>query len=34
MIVHIFSEEMRQFYALDRLWSDAEKVDVEDMLDK
>lgn len=34
VIVHIFSEEMRQFYALDRLWSDAEKVDVEDMLDK
>ena len=33
VIVHIFSEEMRQFYALDRLWSDAEKVDVEDMLD-
>ena len=33
VIVHIFSEEMRQFYALDRLWSDAEKVDIEDMLD-
>ncbi len=32
VIVHIFSEEMRQFYALDRLWSDAEKVDVSDML--
>ncbi len=31
--VHIFSEEMRQFSALDRLWSDAEKVDVSDMLD-
>ena len=33
VIVHIFSEEMRQFYALDRLWSDAEKVDLEDLLD-
>jgi len=33
VIVHIFSEEMRQFYALDRLWSDAEKVDVSDMLE-
>ena len=33
VIVHIFSEEMRQFYALDRLWSDAEKMDVADMLD-
>ena len=33
VIVHIFSEEMRQFYSLDRLWSDAEKVDVADMLE-
>ena len=32
VIVHIFSEEMREFYSLDRLWSDAEKVDVEEML--
>lgn len=32
VIVHIFSEEMRQFYALDRLWSDAEKLDVEELL--
>lgn len=33
VIVHIFSEEMREFYSLDRLWSDAEKVDVSDMLE-
>jgi len=33
VIVHIFSEEMREFYALDRLWSDAEKVSVDDMLE-
>ncbi len=32
VIVHIFSEEMREFYSLDRLWSDAEKLDVEEML--
>ena len=32
VIVHIFSEEMRQFYALDRLWSDAEKMDITDLL--
>ena len=33
VIVHIFSEDMRQFYALDRLWSDAEKIDAADLLD-
>lgn len=32
VIVHIFSEDMRQFYALDRLWSDAEKIDYKEML--
>jgi len=32
VIVHIFSEEMREFYSLDRLWSDAEKLGAEDML--
>ena len=28
MIVHIFSENSRRFYDLERLWRDAEKVDV------
>lgn len=28
MIVHIFSETSRRFYDLERLWRDAEKVDV------
>ena len=28
----IFSEEMRSFYSLDRLWSDAEKIDYKDFL--
>ena len=32
VIVHIFSEEMREFYSLDRLWSDAEKLSAEEML--
>ena len=32
VIVHIFSEDMREFYALDRLWSDAEKLDYKDLL--
>ena len=32
VIVHVFSEEMREFYALDRLWSDAEKIDYKELL--
>ena len=32
VIVHIFSEDMREFYSLDRLWSDAEKMDYKDLL--
>jgi ribosome-associated protein len=26
IVVHIFTEEMRAYYDLDRLWSDAEKI--------
>ena len=26
IVVHIFTEEMRSYYDLDRLWSDAEKI--------
>ena len=32
VIVHIFSADMREFDSLDRLWSDAEKLDVKDLL--
>ena len=32
VIVHIFSQDMREFYSLDRLWSDAEKLDYKDLL--
>ena len=32
VIVHIFSPELREFYSLDRLWSDAEKLDYTEML--
>lgn len=32
VIVHIFTEEAREFYSLERLWSDAEPVDVSAML--
>ena len=32
VIVHVFSQELREFYALDRLWSDAEKIDYKELL--
>lgn len=32
VIVHLFLPEQREFYSLDRLWQDAEKVDVAPML--
>ena len=28
IVVHVFTEEARQFYALERLWADAEVVDI------
>ena len=28
IVVHVFTEEAREFYALERLWGDAEPVDV------
>ena len=32
MVVHLFSEEAREFYDLDRLWQDATKVDLSEIL--
>lgn len=32
VIVHLFLPEQREFYALDRLWRDADTVDVEALL--
>ena len=34
VVVHIFLEEARELYAIERLWSDAQKVDVEPYLVK
>ena len=32
VIIHIFSEEAREFYKLDRLWSDCEEIDLSKIL--
>ena len=33
VVVHLFSQEARAFYDLDRLWQDAKVVDLTDVLD-
>ena len=32
IVIHVFTEEAREFYALERLWADAENVDLSDIL--
>lgn len=32
VIVHLFLEEVREFYALERLWGDAREVDIGDII--
>ena len=32
LVVHVFTEEAREFYALERLWVDAEQVDLKDIV--
>jgi len=32
VITHVFTEEVRRFYGLERLWSDAEPVDISDII--
>ena len=32
VIVHVFSEEAREYYDLDKMWSDGEEIDISDVL--
>ena len=32
IVVHVFTVEARQFYSLERLWADAEQVDLTDII--
>lgn len=33
VIVHIFNESSREFYSIERLWSDAEEISIENLID-
>ncbi len=33
VIVHIFSDEAREFYNLERLWQDGKEIDISDIVD-
>ena len=32
VVIHVFTEEAREFYSLERLWADAEQVDISDII--
>ena len=32
IVVHVFTEEARKFYDLERLWADAEQVDIQNII--
>ena len=32
IVIHVFTEDAREFYALERLWADAEQVDLKDIV--
>ena len=32
IVVHVFTQEAREFYSLERLWADAEDVDISDFV--
>ena len=32
VVIHVFTEEAREFYSLERLWADAQQVDIRDIV--
>ena len=32
IVVHVFTDEARKFYDLERLWADAEQIDLKDII--
>ncbi len=34
VVVHVFTEEAREFYSLERLWADAEEISIDDIVIK
>ena len=32
LVVHVFTQEAREFYSLERLWADAEQVDISEII--
>ena len=32
IVVHVFTQEAREFYSLERLWADAEEINISDMI--
>ena len=32
VVVHVFTDEARKFYALERLWADAEEINISDII--
>ncbi len=34
IVVHVFTEEAREFYNLERIWADAEVVDLKDIIEE
>ncbi len=32
IVIHVFTEEAREFYALERLWADAEQIDLSEII--
>ena len=32
IVVHVFTEEAREFYSLERLWADAEEINISDII--